>query len=111
MLLIRIFVYFKFLKQKLMYKRIMLLLLIAGFALFGVMNIAEASTQSFFTRYCEDADNPDASPDKMYFVTPGQEKEICLYFYTSSPTPIELSYYFPDTTLNSQGNKSCATKE
>lgn len=94
-----------------MYKRGMLFLLILGFSLFGIVNTAEASSQNFFSRYCEDADNPNASPDKMYFVAPGQEKEICIYFYTTSPEPMELNYYFSDTTVNSQWGKSCSTDQ
>jgi len=89
-----------------MYKKI-----IASFILMGMLflGLSKADVQSVNIRYCEDADNPKAENNKTFFVQPGKEKEICLYFYTDSLIPLEVGYSFPETTLNSQGNRSCSS--
>jgi hypothetical protein len=52
-------------------------------------------------RYCEDVEAKKNILDKTYFIQPGKEKELCIYFYTDS-SPVEVVYGFPNSAFDTQ---------
>lgn len=88
-----------------MYKKIIVSFILIG-ALFS--GLTKADVQGINIRYCEDASNPKADNNKSYAIQPGIEKELCFYVYSNSATPVEVTYAFVNSALNSQGNRSCA---
>lgn len=88
-----------------MYKKVVFTLFMVGF-LFLWLSKADVQDVSF--RFCDDTENEAFGAwKKTFFVSPGKESEICMYFATSSETPKKVVYGFTKAESRSVGAAVC----
>lgn len=88
-----------------MYKKIFLSLLIVSM-LFVWLSKADVQDVSF--RFCDDTENKAFGEwKKTFFVTPGEETELCMYFATSSEEPRKILYGFTTAEPREVGSVVC----
>lgn len=88
-----------------MYKKFLLSFFVVGMLFLW---FSKANVGSVNMRYCEDVEAKKNILDKTYFIQPGKEKELCIYFYTDS-SPVEVVYGFPNSAFDTQWSRTCTT--
>lgn len=88
-----------------MYKKVLF-----SFVLVGLLFLwsSKADVQDVSFKFCDDTENEAFGAwKKTFFVTPGKETEICMYFATSSEKPRKVVYGFTKAESREVGAAVC----
>ena len=81
-----------------MYKKIIVWIMLCFLT---IINISKADIQNVYFKFCEDKDKEIwFSNSKTLNIDAKAWGDICIYFYTSSPTPVKVQYGFSPWTVS-----------